>query len=66
MPMPFLDMVFAGIHTSFYTGTLALRATFRLDSLVKNPHTDPFQTHSRLLGHPSYPNAPKSKSLKLP
>ena len=46
-------------------GTLALRATFRLDSAVKNPHTDPFQTPSKL-GHPSYPNAPKFKSLKLP
>ena len=32
----------------------ALRATFRLDSLMKNPHTDPFQTSSKL-GHPSYP-----------
>ena len=46
-------------------GTLALRATFRLDSPLKNPHTDPFQTPSKL-GHPSYPNAPKFKSLKLP
>ena len=46
-------------------GTLALRATFRLDFPVKNPHTDPFQTPSKL-GHPSYPNAPKFKSLKLP
>ena len=36
----------------------ALRATFRLDSHVKNPHTDPFQTPSKL-GHSSYPNAPK-------
>ena len=43
----------------------ALRATFRLDSPMKNPHTDPFQTPSKL-GHPSYPNAPKFKSLKLP
>ena len=42
----------------------ALRATFRLDSPVKNPHTDPFQTPSKL-GHPSYPNAPKFKSRKL-
>ena len=33
----------------------ALRATFRLDSPVKNPHTDPFQTPSKL-GHPSYPS----------
>ena len=49
-------------------GTLALpalRATFRLDSPVENPHTDPFQTPSKL-GHPSYPNAPKFMSLKLP
>ena len=47
-------------------GTLALRATFRLDSPVKHPHTDdPFQTPSKL-GHPSYPNAPKFKSLKVP
>ena len=36
----------------------ARRATFRLDSSVKNPHTNPFQTPSKL-GHPSYPNAPK-------
>ena len=43
----------------------ALRATFRLDSPVKNPHTGPFQTPSKL-GHPSDPNAPKFKSLKLP
>ena len=43
----------------------ALRATFRLDSPMKIPHTDPFQTPSNL-GHPSYPNAPKFKSLKLP
>ena len=27
-------------------GILALRATFRLDSLVKNPHTDPFRAPS--------------------
>ena len=43
----------------------ALHATFRLDSPVKKPHTDPFQTPSKL-GNPSYPNAPKFKSLKLP
>ena len=29
-----------------------LCATFRLDSPVKNPHTNPFQTPK--LGHPSY------------
>ena len=46
-----------------YPRTLrAVRATFRLDSPVKNP---PFQTPSKL-GHPSYPNAPKSRSLKPP
>ena len=38
---------------------------FRLDSPVKNPRTDPFQTPSQL-GHPSYPNAPKVRSPKLP
>ena len=43
----------------------ALRTTFRLDSPVKNPHTDPFQTPSKL-GYPSYPNAPRFNSLKLP
>ena len=37
-------------------GILALRATFRLDSPVKNPHTNPFQTPSEL-GHPSYPSS---------
>ena len=36
-----------------------------LDSPMKNPHTDPFQTPSKL-GHHSYPNAPKFKSLKVP
>ena len=43
---------------SNYGGTLAPRATFTLDSPVKNPHTDSFQTPSKL-GHPGYPNAPK-------
>ena len=46
-------------------GVLALCATFGLDSPVKNPCTDPFQTPSKL-GHPSYPNAPKFRSPKLP
>ena len=35
---------------------LALRATYRPDSPVNNPHTDPFQTSSKL-GHPSYPTS---------
>ena len=38
---------------------------FRLDSPVKNPDTNPFQTPSKL-GHPSYSNAPTFKSLRLP
>ena len=46
-------------------GVLALRAALRLDSPMKNPHTDTFQTPSKL-GHPSYPNAPKFGSPKLP
>ena len=37
-------------------GNIALRATVRLDSPVKNPHTDPFQTPSKL-GHPYYPSS---------
>ena len=37
-------------------GILALCTTFRLDSLVKNSHTGPFQTHSKL-DHPSYPSS---------
>ena len=39
----------------------ALRATFKLDSRVKSPHTDPFQTPSKL-GHPSYPS---SRQLRI-
>ena len=50
---------------TYLKGTLALPATFTPDSLVKNPHTDPFQTGSKL-GHPNSPNAPKFESLKLP
>ena len=45
--------------------TRPLRATFRLDSPMKNPHANPFQTPSKL-GHLSSPNAPKFRSPKLP
>ena len=56
-------IVGAPLHSARTSRTL--RATFRLDSPMKNPHTDPFQTPLKL-GHTSYPNAPKSKSPKLP
>ena len=46
----------AGGHRGNPCTALALCATVRLDCLVKNPHTDPFQTPSKL-GHPSYPSS---------
>ena len=55
-------LIFVAIRLGWNPCTArALRATFRLDSPVKKPHTDPFQTPSKL-GHPSYPNAPKSST----
>ena len=43
---------------------LVLHTTFRLHSPVKNPHTDPFQTSSKL-GHPSYPSSRRLPSLPI-